>query len=272
MKKIIHKILILGAFLSFYGQAVAQLPEVIHTVPISQPESVSIDRFNNIYISDKKGNIVQYDPAGKFLQKYSPTKQITINSLESWQAIKIFAFSQDFQQVLFLDRFLYPAPAVFIRDLPVGFIRAATISIDNHLWLIDDTDLSLKKYDVLQKKIIIHSPLNLQLGNNTFDINYIKEYQNHLFINDKNNGILMFDVMGNYLKSIPIKNLNYFNFYNNELYYLERDKVVFYDFYKLKERSIELPAGPKSFILATETKLFIISDANMRIYSFKESE
>jgi len=269
LKKKSHKLLLVFFILLavLFDDAWAQIPVQVISIPIAQPESVSIDRFNNIYITDARGNIVQYDHHGNVLQKYSPPKPVKISVLESWQAIKIFAFSQDLQQVLFLDRFLIPSPIFKLQHLSVGYIRTATISNDNNLWLVDDSDLTLKKWDLSQQKFTINSPLNLQLNNKSFDINFSREYQNHLFINDKNNGIFMFDILGNYLKTLPIKELNYFNFSNDELYYLERDKVVFYNYYKLQERRIDIPEG-YNYVLANNEKLFLISKTHLDIFSY----
>jgi hypothetical protein len=244
----------------------SQVPELLHSINISQPESVSIDRFNNIYITDTRGEIIQYDLKGKVLQKYSPLKPVKITSLEAWQAIKIFVFSRDLQQIIFMDRFLTPSPVIKLQDLSVGFIRTATISVDNNFWLVDDSDLSLKKYDVLQQKLIINTPLNLMLTSASFDINFAREYQNHLFINDKKNGILMFDVLGNYLKTLPVKNLNYFNFFNDELYFLDEGKVTFYNFYKLQEKNIDIPSHPYRFVLKTVKNLILISNTKLDVY------
>lgn len=259
--------LILILYFGSMNFCLSQVPELKYSVSIPKPESASIDRFNNIYITDSKGNIFQFDIRGNILQKYSPPKPAKISLLEAWQAIKIFAFSQDLQQILFLDRFLIPSPIVKLQDLSLGFIRTATISVDNNLWLIDDSDLSLKKYDLSRQKTIIHSPLNLQLTNNSFDINFAREHQNHLFINDKSNGIYMFDVLGNYLKTFPIIDLKYFNFLNDELYYLQDDKIRFFNFYKLQERIIDVPSG-FLYSLATDKHLILISGTHLNIYNY----
>ena len=248
------------------GQSPLQL---ITTIPVKNPEKVSIDRFNNVYIAEANGNIHQFNSNGKLLQTYSPVKPGKISHIEAWQAVTIFVFYQDFQQILFLDRFLTPSPLINLNDLHDGFIRLATLSNDQNLWLVDETDLSLKKYNLKQNNFTIVSPLNLQLNLKKFDLNLIREYQNHLFINDHINGILIFDILGNYLRNIPGKGIDYFSFLNNELYYLKNNEINFINIYDLKERVLPVPdQGEYKFALATEKQVFLISDSSLNIYNY----
>jgi hypothetical protein len=243
--------------------------QLITTIPVNKPEKVSIDRFNNIYIAEAKGNIHQFNSGGKLLQTFSPTKPGKISHIEAWQAVTIFVFYQDFQQALFLDRFLTPSPPISLNDLHNGFIRLATISNDQNLWMIDETDLSLKKYNLKQNNYTINSPLNLQLEQKKMDLNLIKEYQNLLFINDRINGILIFDILGNYLRKIPEKEIDYFNFLKNEIYYLQNNEIRLINIYDQKERIITIPdQEPYKFALATENQIFLISDSSLKIFNY----
>lgn len=246
-----------------------QTLQLATTIPIKNPEKVSIDRFNNIYIAEAKGNIHQFNSSGKLLQTFSPTKPGTISSIEAWQAVTIFVFYQDFQQILFLDRFLTPTPLISLDDLQTGFIRLATISNDQNLWMIDETDLSLKKYNLKQNNFPIISPLNLQLNQKKMDLNLMREYQNLLFINDRINGILIFDILGNYLRNIPEKEIGYFNFLKNEIYYLKNNEIKFLNIYDHQERTITTPGQDQNkFVLATDKQIYLISDSSLKIYNY----
>ncbi|CAN5127374.1 hypothetical protein BH23BAC1_BH23BAC1_29890 [soil metagenome] len=271
MRKI--KVSFLLVFLFWYTgfpqESKGQNLQLVTTIPIPKPEKVSIDRFNNIYIAETKGNIHQFNSSGKLLQTFSHNKPGKISHLEAWQAVTIFVFYQDFQQILFLDRFLTPSPNISLNDLQDGFIRLATISNDQNLWLIDESDLSLKKYNLKQNNFTIISPLNLQLNSKRMDLNFIREYQNHLFINDRLNGIHIFDILGNYLRSIPEKDLEYFNFLKDEMYFLRNNNLHFLNIYNQKERTLATPEqNPIKFILASEKQVFLITDSALKIYTY----
>jgi WD40 repeat protein len=221
----------------------AQEISISNIVTIKEATKVSADRYFNIYVVDNKENIQKYDPQGNFLLTFSPSKQGEISLLESWNSIRIFAFYRDFQEFVLLDRFLVPQPNYKIDQNVIGFARMATISADNQLWVIDDEDFSLKKYDLDQQKVSINTPLELVLKAKDYHINFMREYQNLLFVNDKNSGILVFDNMGNYKKKIALSDVSHFSFINDELYYLKDNKIMFFNVYTFAERSISLPIG-----------------------------
>ena len=121
------------------------------------------------------------------------------------------------------------------------FAKSVSLAADNRIWLFDNTDFSLKKYDpILQTNILITS-LDLLLDPVDFDINFIREYQNLLFVNDKNKGILLFDNLGNYKKTLEYPGLDFIGVYQDEIYFLQKGRIYFYNVYEDQERYSTLP-------------------------------
>ncbi|MBW8050503.1 MAG: hypothetical protein FVQ77_09220 [Cytophagales bacterium] len=226
-----------GSTLNCYSQSL----QLIKTIPVKSPDKVSVDRYNNIFVCDGDGNVNKYDTAGNTKLTYSPQKIGSISLIEAWNSVKIFLFYKDFQEYVMLDRFLAPI-SIYNFDLSsIGFARTATLAADNNLWIIDDSDFSLKKHDIQLQTITIETPLDLLLDARDYDINFMREYQNMLFINDYNSGILVFDNLGNYKKKLPFTRLESFGFLNEELYYLEDNKIHLFHLYNFNTRTIQLP-------------------------------
>lgn len=250
--------------LLFPSKAQSLIP--VSSQKVGDIQGVSIDRTNNFYISLGNGSIQKYDINGEHLLTFSPQKQAGITLFEAWQAVRTFIFYRDLQQYQFLGRFLVSSPYLDISNGDIGFVRLATLGSDNTLWLIDDTDLSLKKYDPDLNKVVINTPF-YSISDDISSINFIREYQNLVFMNDPNRGILVFDNLGNFDKSISIPGISYFNFLKDEIYFLSGDELVFMDIYKSTERKITIPS-PKGykFALVAPGTVALFSDETMDLF------
>jgi hypothetical protein len=255
----------LGIATSSTGQSL----ELLREVKIQTPVSVSLDRYNRIFIGDEKGNINQYDTLGKVLLTFSPSRVVRFSLIEAWKTTKVFAFSRDYQQYTLLDRFLVPMGQYPIDENTMGFARIATLSADDNLWLFDEGNFSLKKFNLQSQAITINAPLNLVLDDKDYDLNFMREYQNMLFINDRNSGILVFDNLGNYKKKLSFKGLMTFGLLNEELYFLQDKQLHFFHLYNFTERTLALPVTKDREIrqvLAFENKVVLFYNDTMAIY------
>jgi hypothetical protein len=241
------------------------------SIPATGLDKVSQDTYGHLYISDIKGNINKYDSTGKFLLNYSPQKLGTVTLLEAANTIRIFVFYRDFQEYVMLERFLGPNPNSSLNEAEIGFARQATLGSDYNLWIIDETDFTLKKYDRQFNKVLFKTPLELLLDPREYDINFLREYQNNLYVNDKNSGLLVFDVFGSYKKKIPFKGLDYFAFLDDELYYMKNDTLFFFHLYLFTSREIALPPGKKyKRVFWHHSKLYGIKPDGIDIYESKK--
>jgi hypothetical protein len=274
-----HKYIIVISALAFLASAFSSLRikddglifiKSVQTPPV---RNVSIDRYNFFYFADDRGNIYKYDQDATLLLTFSPRKNSEVTLLEAWRNVNILVFYRNYQEFIFLNRFLTETPNFILdeeeqdQDKSVGFARLATFTGDNNLWIIDDDDFSLKKLDLTYNKLIIHTPLELVLPKKNYDFNFIREYQNLLFINDKNSGILIFDNLGNYKNKLEFKGLNYFSFQNNNLYFIEDGHIRLYDIYTGDESKIKLPEG-KQFLYALlgDKKAYLFTDRSIEVF------
>ncbi len=239
-------------------------------VPASGLDKVSQDSYGNLYISDIKGNINKYDSLGNYLINYSPQKLGTVTLLEAWNTIRIFVFYRDFQGYTILERFLGPMPSNDLNQEQIGFARQATLASDFNLWVIDETDFTLKKYDRQFNRVVNKTSLDLLLDVREYDISFLREYQNNLYVNDRNTGVLVFDAFGSYKKKIPFKGIDFFSFHDNDLFYLQNDTIRFFDLYLFTEKTMTLPTGMNyKRVLIHDRKLYAIRPDGFDIYDVK---
>lgn len=232
-----------------------------------QITNVSIDRQGNFYTSVESGSIDKYDRDGALLYHFSPSKNTSASMIEAWQGLKVFAFYKDFQEYLFLNRFLGDSERYTIEvQNTASYFSLVTLSADNNLWVFDAQDLSLQKLDINNKETIVETRLNLNLASRHFNITFIREYQNMVFLADKAMGILVFDNIGNYLETLPIATNGFFSFTGSELITITEGKAVFFDLYTKQKKEIGLPDLSYTFILKENNRIFLFSNNRLDIF------
>ena len=198
---------------------------------------VSSDPYQFIYLTDDKGNMYKIDSIGKQFTLASPPRRGPITSIEAYRNVNIFVFYREYQVYYYFDRFLNQSESLdFTTDQNIGYVRIATPSLDQNVWIIDEQDFNLKKYNTTYLKVDINTPLDLIIDPEQYDMNFIREYQNLLFINDANSGVLMFDNMGNYKTRLPVKGLTNISFFGNDMVYVKDGCLYMINVYTFKER------------------------------------
>ena len=232
--------------------------------------SISIDQDGHVFTVGKRGTLIKWDQKGSPLLTFSPSKLGTVTLLEAWQGLRTFLFYRDFQEFVLLDRFLTSSSNYDFPSLGIGYVQMATLGIDNNLWVIDINDFSLKKLDLHFKAITSNTSLEFFLKPYLHEINFMKEYQNLLFLVDEITGIMVFDNLGNYLRSIEVPGITQLGFYGNEVYFLKNQKLNFIDIYNQESRTIELSKlgemGEFELALYYDQFLTIYVDSSLKFY------
>ncbi len=241
--------------------------QLIKVVDIDEPTEVSIDRAGNVYYATFMGDIIKYSASLEEQLIFSPSNPNKTTILEAWQGLRIFSFHKDMQQYRLINRNLSLNEDYRFPTNMVGFAEIATSSYDNNVWVIDQIDFSLKKYNIFSNSVTSRTTLGLILNPDNYEILHCKEYQNRLFISTKNNGILIFDNFGNYLKTYQINSISTFNFWKDTMYFLEGSVLVKRNLYNDKTVNSELPTQKKwLFALVFEDRTYLFSDKQLSLY------
>jgi len=270
-KQIYACLLVLFSPALSWAQANYTFEKSISLKPVT---AAAIDQKKHLYIADSDGNIIQYDSLGKRLLVFSPDKIGTVTALAASQTLRLFAFYRDFQEYVMLNRFLDQTSRQKFEVEEIGFVRLATLAGDNNLWVFDENDLSIKKYNPQVNKVIAKVALDLMLGNQPHEVIYLKEYQNLLYLVDKNSGIWVFDNLGNFKKKLAYKNIAWFTVVGKFMYIIQGQKVKQLSLYGTSEQAKVLKIDGKealieeahSFLFVTNNRLYRISNSQLTIY------
>lgn len=138
----------------------------------------------------------------------------------------------------------------------------------HELWILDSMDFSIKKTKLNSATILLEAVFKHLPQKRMEDFVYMREYQNYLFLLDKNAGIHFFSSLGKFIQTFEVKDILYFNFLGEEVYYKNGNELIFIDFLSGEKRQITLPQ-PCRFALVTDEYLYAVEETRVVIYTFK---
>jgi hypothetical protein len=223
-----------------------------------------VDRPGDLFVLLKNGEVQKFDKQARKLGSHTFKKPPRIfDPLDGTQSFYFLAGSNSYGNLSsdMVD--------VSEKTLDPSFAVSPTLVCPalHELWILDSTDLSLAKTKVNASEVSFETSLQA-ISKKKPEFVMMREYQNYLFLLDRNNGIHLFNGLGKYVKTIAETGLNYFGFLGEELYFIKGNQVVLIDLYTNERRMLPLPS-PANFVLLTDDKLFAVDTKKVSIFDFK---
>lgn len=136
------------------------------------------------------------------------------------------------------------------------------------LWVLDSSDFSIKKTNLNGMGIAFETSLKPEPKKKASDYCYMREYQNYLFILDKATGVMLFNSLGKYIRTLGEKDIECFGFLGEEMYYAKGNSLILTDLYSNEVRTIPLPV-PSRFTLVTDDTYYAVGKNRVTIFDFK---
>ena len=226
---------------------------------------ITMDKLGNIYACDGI-SIDKYDEQGNVLFSYSALSMGRISFIDAYNPLKILVFSQDFMRLLFLDHKLAAQQGAYILSDFNLFPTCVCMSYDNGFWVYDEQVKQLFRYDARQN--LSNKSQNISTFTEK-EVNplFIKETESgFLLLNDRENGILVFDRFGAYLKTLSIFT-DYFYAINNQILYIQDDMLKSIHIQNLQQLTIPLPETGIQQVCIENKKMIILTKENkVRVY------
>ena len=260
MNKLILILAFSIAFISIKAQDSLFLKK---TIELKDIQHFSFDKKGFLYVADKKSNVFKYDSTGKEIFHYSPKRPSEAKSFDATNTSQILVFSEERQEYTLLDWLLSPIEIKGFKMDEFGFVSIVGQSNTNMLWILDNVNFTLTKYNVKTNTKIVETNLEFIIQHSLHPL-YIKEYENFLYISTEKNGILVFDNLGNYKKKIPFNNIPYFDFQNNEIYWNNEGEVIFFNLQNFYERRMYI--GKKGTLKILNQEYYLLQEHKIEIY------
>ena len=244
-------------------------PKAILT--IGHSDLISLDSRDQIFASSQTGDILLFDQKGNQLNLFSPPRQGKLQQLEAAWTVNIFSFSADLQEYRILDRFLNPLSENTFLLNDITLPKAATLGNNNIIWVWDESDLSLKSLNYLQKQVIQSQPLNLIIDSPTLNVLEIREVKNRLYMNIPDSGIFIFDNQGNFINKLNVKIDQRLTYYKERIFWLEEDllKSISLRSLEVSEHG-EVPLAKAKSIQIGQEILVLQTDSELQIFDLPQ--
>jgi hypothetical protein len=214
-----------------FNNITAQELKLVNEWTVNDVVDATSDFSGNLYLSNEHGVISKYDKNGALQISYSGPLKSSICSIDASHTSKIFGFYRDQQSYLILDRFLNPLNEADLDPSFAGYATETAYSADNNLWLFDQSDLSIKKVNLVSNIVITSNAIPLVIAEEEWDLLQIEEYQNRLYLYNSNKDIYLFDNLGNYIRKLEVSSDSKVCFKGNQLVFIQDTRILTQNIY-----------------------------------------
>ncbi|MEM7103196.1 MAG: hypothetical protein AAF502_08710 [Bacteroidota bacterium] len=227
------------------------------------------DVLQNIYAVDEDGELIKFSPEGEELYRFNEFTLGMPTLIDATNPFKVLLYYPEFQTVVTLDNTLSKTGSFDLFDLDFDIIEALCFSNDGNIWLYDPISFKVKKIDNSARTLLSSSDLSLVLES-ALEPSFLLERENWLFVNDPESGILVFDVYGEYSKTLDMPGLRSFQVVDGRIIYFNDKTLHAFDLQSLDRYIISIPETEKAIqnVRIEKERLYLALEDEVRIYSF----
>lgn len=244
---------------------IAQTINSIEKVPFSADHFIGVDNYKNVYFI-KNRTINKQGPDGVF--NFNDLQLGRVTSVDIINPLKIIAFFQDTNTVVFLDNKLNEIDRINFNNLPQFMnVSTATNAGNNSLWLFNIDTQQLELYNYGSKlQTVVSQPIPGKLVSQASNFNYC------FVLTEKK--LRAFNIYGSILNEVPSEgyekivqhNENLIALKENSLYYIpdfpRHDNEIDHSTTKLK-----LPEITIKDLQLTNDFLYIYDGKNLHTFT-----
>ncbi len=230
---------------------------------------ITTDKLQQLYVVTQKNDVIKFSPEGKELFRFTNNTLGELTHIDVTNPFSVLLYYPDYLTVYTLDRTLNKTGEFNFLDLNLTSVEAVGMSNDNNVWLYDEVLYKIKKVNRSGEVLRESENLTTQFGLE-IQPDFILERENILYVNDPTVGVVVFDIYGQYIKTIDLKNLTSFQIIDNQLIYQDQDQLKSFHLQSLATQVIDLPQviSDEFKVEIRKSKLFVMKKNKVGIYSF----
>lgn len=249
---------------------IANIPTVLsnkHDINIAVQKAF-VDNLDQLYILTPNGVLIKYDQNLVELYRYADNTLGAISHIDVYNPLNTLVYHRQYNTIAYLDNTLALLKKQDLQDFELYDINTIAASNDGKLWLYDPTKNQLIKINDTGRTIISSNSLN-DYGLADLDPVKIVERFNMLFVFDPAYGIILFDNLGQYIKVLPLKNIDNFQSDGKTIITFEKPHIKLYSIKLLEEqiivpKEIEDESNYDQIILSPKYYYYIYKDGVSR--------
>ncbi len=226
----------------------------------------AVDRPGDFYVVTKAGQIQKFDKDGKLLVLYKATQPPTL--FDPRDGARLFVYYRDYQHYEFFNPSFEITGSYKIDSSFAIQPWLMCPSGDHKLWLLDKADQSLKKINVRESEVELEVAVDPDFTGNSGSFKTMREYQGFVFLLNPARGIFIFNSLGKHIRTVEVQGIRNFNFLGEDLYYLNGDKLEFFNLFTTDKRQLPVNAGTTD-VLLTDERMILITPLRIDIFAFR---
>ncbi|MFB6258085.1 MAG: hypothetical protein ABEH38_05275 [Flavobacteriales bacterium] len=228
-------------------------------------ESFRTDELDNIYLIDGV-EISMWNKEGKHQYDYSKNSLGSITDVDLSRALKPLVFYAGLSTLVVLDNTLS------VQGRPVdlsryGLDQAELVcnSVNSHYWFYDGSRNELIRTDRSFRKVLETGDL-VRILNMRIAPTQMVEFRERLYLNAPSQGILVFDIFGSHLKTLPIKNAKHFQVSTDYIHFMRDSSYYSYNRTTHESERLPLPEDDVESVRTGKKRLYISNGKSVSVY------
>lgn len=212
---------------------------------VGKVDHFTTDEIGNLYLL-RGSDLDLYDQHGRHAAHNSFNAFGPISRIDAFSSLKPMIFSRLQGQLALLDNTLsMQGNAV---DLPRrGFpqVTLACMGVQGRFWFFDERELTLSRLDDKLKPLANTGRLD-QLLNFAPQPSYMEESDDRLYMVDPEHGVLVFDLFGTFMRTLPILGVEQIQVRDGAIWYVKDGRLERYDMRAFTTEVVPWPATTDS--------------------------
>jgi len=194
----------------------------------------------------------------------------TISQVDVHNPLRILLFFKESNSIVYLNQELSPLGETINLD-EKGNIDALAIcsSVTNGFWIFNGFSKRLEYYN--EKVELIHS--SEVMNNFNFEeekLLNLQMYGDKIYMNANTKGVLVFDIYGTYIKTLPVISANSFQVLENGLLFSEQNSILFYAFESLQKSLINQGESTITYARIFNSDLYYVENQKEKVLNIKK--
>ncbi len=227
------------------------------------------DPIGNVYIANGN-NLKKFDGEQRPAADYTNSNLGDIFSVDVSDPLRILLYFKDHNQIVWVDNYLREIRSpVFLDAIGIDQAKLVCSSSQGGFWVLNGLNNRIRYYDARLQFVYESISLNALTGP---DINpsQMIEKNRQLYLNIPGTGILVFDLFGNYLKTLVVDAPSEFQVTERYLYYFKEGQLYSYHLITAEVIPVELPDSRD--VLYAELQpgfMYLFTERGFRVYSLQ---
>lgn len=191
-------------------------------------DAFTTDELGHLYV--RNGDVLDmYDANGRRLARNSAKTFGMIDVIDAFYSLKPMVFSRQQRQIAMLDNTLAVQGSVIdLARNGYPWVTLVCAGVQNAFWCFDERGSSLTRIDAQLRPMASTGRLDQVLGHAPEPIGMV-ESNSRLYVNDPAHGVLVFDLFGAYLRTLPITGASMIEVKGDQVFFFRDGHLSSYD-------------------------------------------